>query len=256
MIAGYLGSTAWGRDLTGPRYLQLRGRIEQAIAAGVLAPGDPLPSERAIALVTGFSRVTVRRAIEVLVERGAVVQRRGSGSFVAEREESPDLRVEQSLSLLTSFTADMARRGLATTATFLKRGLFLPSPLEILELGLSGGQRVARIDRLREANGRPLAIERAALPESAVPDPDAVRNSLYAVLEARGLHPVRALQRISAENLSASDAGLLGVAPETAGLRIERRSYLPAGRIIEFTRSLYRADAYDFVAELRLDPDA
>jgi len=98
MIAGYLGSTAWGRDLTGPRYLQLRGRIEQAIAAGVLAPGDPLPSERAIALVTGFSRVTVRRAIEVLVERGAVVQRRGSGSFVAEREESPDLRVEQSLS--------------------------------------------------------------------------------------------------------------------------------------------------------------
>ncbi len=70
-----------------------------------------------------------------------------------------------------------------------------------------------------------------------------------------GRRPVRAVQRISAANLSARDAELLEVAPGAAGLRIERMSYLDGGRVLEFTRSLYRGDAYDFVAELRLSPD-
>jgi GntR family transcriptional regulator len=60
------------------------------------------------------------------------------------------------------------------------------------------------------------------------------------------------VQRISAANLGEGDARLLDVAPGAAGLRIERISYLASGKVIEFTRSVYRGDAYDFVAELRL----
>ncbi len=63
--------------------------------------------------------------------------------------------------------------------------------------------------------------------------------------------PVRALQRICAVGLKRKEAGLLGLAPGAPGLRIERVSYLPGGRAVEFTRSLYRGEAYDFVAELR-----
>jgi GntR family transcriptional regulator len=66
---------------------------------------------------------------------------------------------------------------------------------------------------------------------------------------------VRAVQRISATNLSAADAELLEVPPGAASLRIERISYLPSGRVVEFTRSLYRGDAYDFAAELQIPPD-
>ncbi|MGR3641243.1 UTRA domain-containing protein, partial [Alterinioella nitratireducens] len=72
------------------------------------------------------------------------------------------------------------------------------------------------------------------------------------VLEHDGNRPVRAIQKISAINLGEEDAGLLGVEPGAAGLRIERVSYLPSGRVVEFTKSIYRGDAYDFVAELRL----
>ena len=71
-------------------------------------------------------------------------------------------------------------------------------------------------------------------------------DELFAVLQARGLRPVRAVQRISATNLGQRDAELLGVTPGVAGLKIERLSYLPSGKVIEFTRSLYRGDAYDF----------
>lgn len=119
-------------------------------------------------------------------------------------------------------------------------------------LGLTAGAMVARIGRLRIANDLPLAIERASLSAEFLPDPDAVTSSLYAELQKKAARPVRAIQRISACNVKDPDAGLLAVPIGAAGLSIERISYLASGRVVEFTRSLYRGDAYDFVAELTL----
>jgi GntR family transcriptional regulator len=247
-VADFLRPGDWLGKSPGPRYVQLRRRLEDGIARGILAPSSPLPPEREIAALTDLSRVTVRRAIRDLVETGAVVQRQGSGSFV---QQPPAPRVEQSLSLLTSFTEDMARRGLESESTWLERGVFLPSPDEVVALGLAAGERVARIHRLRAAGGRPLALERAALPLDLLPDPMAVSRSLYEALARSGHRPVRAIQKISAVNLGEEDARHLGLPPGAAGLSIQRTSYLPGGRVAEFTRSLYRGDAYDFVAELR-----
>ncbi len=235
----------------GPLYLQLHRRIAEAIASGRLQPGDSLPAERDMAAMTGLSRVTVRKGVEALVASGQLVQRRGSGTFVAPKVE----RLEQALSLLTSFTEDMARRGKLVESVWISRALHSPAPEEVMALGLGAGDMVARLERVRRSDGVPLAIERAALSSALLPDPEVVDTSLYAVLDARGLRPVRAVQRISAANLGPRDAELLGVAPGAAGLRIERVSYLPSGRVVEFTRSLYRGDAYDFAVELKLAPD-
>jgi len=235
----------------GPLYLQLHRRIAEAIASGRLRPGDSLPAEREMAAITGLSRVTVRKGVEALVASGQLVQKRGSGTFVAPQVR----RLEQALSLLTSFTEDMARRGRTVESVTLSRGLHAPAPEEVMALGLGTEDRVARLERVRTSDGVPLAIERASLPEAILPDPEAVGPSLYALLEERGLRPVRAVQRISAANLAARDATLLDVAPGTAGLRIERVSYLPSGRVVEYTRSLYRGDAYDFAVELKLAPE-
>lgn len=247
-LDAFLHPDAWFARNAGPRYVQLRRRLEEGIDDGILPPNSSLPPERELAELTELSRVTVRKAIQELVAKGLVEQRQGSGSFV--REAAP--RVEQSLSRLTSFTEDMGRRGMTTTSKWLERGIVMPSPEESVALGLSADASVARISRLREADGRPMALERAALPLEILPDPLAVETSLYEVLEARGTRPVRAVQKISAVNLSAADADLLGVAEGTAGLSIQRVSYQADGRVAEFTRSLYRGDAYDFVAELRL----
>ena len=247
-IGDFLDPEHWLNPANGPLYVQLRKRIEAGIASGFLAPDMPLPPEREIAAITDLSRVTVRKAIAELVERGLILQKQGSGSFVAPARP----RVEQSLSRLTSFSEDMARRGYRSEMDWLERGLFLPSAEEVETLGLAPGDQVARLARLRRADGRPMAIERASLPTAILPNPLAVTRSLYEVLGAAGLRPVRAVQKISAINLGAADAELLGVQPMAAGLRIERVSYLPDGRVAEFTKSIYRGDAYDFVAELRI----
>jgi GntR family transcriptional regulator len=245
-IADYLHPALWLNPAAGPLYVQLRKRLAAGIETGVLAPDAALPPEREIAQVTELSRVTVRKAMAELAELGLVLQRQGSGSFVAPRKA----RVEQSLSQLTSFTEDMARRGLGSESHWLERGLFLPTSEEVLTLGLTAHEQVARLARLRMADGRPMAIERASLSPQVLPNPLAVTQSLYAVLGAAGLRPVRATQKISAINLGAVDADLLGLPIGAAGLQIARISYLATGRVAEFTRSIYRGDTYDFVAEL------
>ena len=233
---------------TGPLYMKLQQALETAIKSGRLKSGEALPPERDLAEYANISRVTVRKAVDELVREGFLVRRHGSGTFVAK----PMAKVEQPLSRLTSFTEDMSRRGLSTRAEWLERGLFTPSPDEMVMLGLPAGGLVARLGRLRIAGGNPLAIERASISAEFLNDPGSVGESLYAALEERGVRPVRAIQRLSACNIKEQDATLLDVAPGCAGLAIQRISYLPSGKVVELTRSLYRGDAYDFVAELTL----
>ena len=146
----------------------------------------------------------------------------------------------------------MARRGKAVRSIWLSRAVQAPSPEEVMALGLAAHDRVARLERVRMADGVPLAIERASLSTAILPDPMAVERLALRGARRAGLRPVRAVQRISAANLGEADAGLLEVPAGAATLRIERISYLPSGRVVEFTRSLYRGDAYDFAAEMRI----
>lgn len=231
------------RDSPTPLYRRLQRGLRQAIDSGLFNPEDAIPPERDLAEALGVSRVTVRRALRTLVEEGLLYQRQGSGTFVA-------ARVEQPLSRLSSFTEDMTTRGMEPGATWLDRSLGPASPLEAMALNLSPGAEVSRLYRLRSADGRPMALELATLPRRILPDPALVENSLYALLNQLGYKPVRALQHLRAELLSEEHARLLGVQPGGAALYIERRSFLENGQPVEFTRSHYRGDAYDFIAEL------
>ncbi|HEY7646939.1 MAG TPA: GntR family transcriptional regulator [Hyphomicrobiales bacterium] len=251
-VQAILPPSNWTLSGNGPLYLQLRQRLEEEIRSGALKPGAPLPSEREIAELCDVSRVTVRKAVQSLVRDGFVVQRRGSGTTVARHVE----RVEQSLSRLTSFSEDMARRSMNGRSVWIEKGVYPASPREMMALGLGADAEVARIARLRMADDVPLAIERAAISTRYLPEPDRIRHSLYEALAELGNRPVRAIQRISAVNLGAEDASLLEVSEGNAGLSIERISYSSQGAAIEFTRSIYRGDAYDFVAELRIGDDA
>ncbi|MEZ5834815.1 MAG: GntR family transcriptional regulator [Geminicoccaceae bacterium] len=231
----------------GPLYRQLTQSIADLIASGSLSAGSSLPSERDLARATGISRVTVRKAIQSLVHAGQLVQKQGSGTYVA----SNPSRFEQPLRHLTSFTEDMSRRGMICHSRWLSRGLHAPSNDELMMLGLSISDQVARLSRIRYADKLPIAIERSSLPGSVLPDPEAVDQSLYRLLDSRGTRPTRAIQRISAINATPRDAELLEILVGDAVLKVERISYLASGQTVELTRSLYRGDAYDFVSELK-----
>ncbi|MGH8146620.1 MAG: GntR family transcriptional regulator [Rhodanobacteraceae bacterium] len=227
-----------------PAYLRLRQAIRGSIERGALEAGQALPGERELARQLVLSRVTVRKAIAGLVDDGVLLQRHGAGTFVAERIVKP-------LSRLTSFTEDLRARGLNPRSVFLEREVGEVTPAEAMALNLSPGAEVARVYRLRYGSDEPLAIERSSIPRAVLADPALVTDSLYAALEKLGCRPVRGLQRLRAVNFGAEQARLLKVPVGSAGLALERRSFLGDGRVVEFSRSWYRGDVYDFVAELQ-----
>lgn len=225
-------------------YERLRTVLQQAIADARLQASQPLPSERDLAEALSLSRVTVRKALSGLVEAGLLVQRRGAGTFVAGE------RIVKPFSRLTSFSDDLRARGLDPRSEFLDRSVGEVTPDEAMALDLSPGARVVRLHRIRHGGEQALALERSVVPQALLPDPSAVRHSLYDALDTLGHRPVRALQRLRAVAFDTRQARQLGVPAGSPGLLIERRAFLADGRAVEFTRSWYRGDAYDFVAEL------
>lgn len=226
-----------------PLYLQLQQVIRDGIGDGKLQHGDAIPAERDLAIEYAVSRITVRKAIGGLVEEGLLTRRRGAGTFVAGR-------VEKSFSKLSSFTEDMAARGKVASSQWVSRAVSTVSPEESMALGLSPGAPVFRFQRLRCADEEAMALEFSTVAGHCLPSIDAVGDSLYAALERAGNRPARALQRLRAVPFGPEHARMLGVNAGHAGLLIERRGFLRDGRAVEFTRSYYRGDAYDFVAEL------
>jgi len=226
-----------------PLYQQLQRALRDAIDRQILAPDDALPAERDLAEEFAVSRITVRKALDGLVSEGLLTRRHGAGTFVAGR-------VEKNFSKLTSFSEDMIARGRKPHSAWLSRAEGSVTPEEALTLGLSPGTRVYRFNRIRSADGAPMAIEYATVPAFCLPSANAVQESLYMALERNGYRPKRALQRLRAVLFTAKQAELLEAKEKDAGLLVERRGFLADGRAVEFSQSFYRADTYDFVSEL------
>lgn len=226
-----------------PLYQQLQRALRAAIERRLFGPDDALPAERDLANEFSVSRITVRKAIDGLVNEGLLVRRQGSGTFVC-------ARVEKNFSKLTSFSEDMRARGRAPRSVWLRRTAGTVTPEEALTLRSSPGTPVYRFHRIRFADDAPMALEYATVLASCLPSLEAVETSLYAALESTGNRPVRALQRLRAVLFSAEQADLLGAKEKDAGLLVERLGFHKDGRAVEFTQSYYRGDTYDFVAEL------
>jgi GntR family transcriptional regulator len=224
-----------------PLYLQLQRVLRQAIEANVLTAEEALPAERDLADAFEVSRVTVRKAIDGLVDAGLLTRKHGAGTFVA-------ARVEKSFTAITSFSEDMLARGRHPHSEWLARSEGSVTPEEAMALGLSPGTRVFRFTRIRYADEASMALEYSTIPASCLSSLDAVEESLYAALG--GARPVRGLQRLRAVLFTPEQADLLGIEAGAPGLEIERRGYAQDGRTVEFTRSFYRGDSYDYVAEL------
>lgn len=229
---------------SGVIYRDLAQALRQAITEDVLSVNDVLPGERDLAEEIGVSRTSVRKAIEALVADGVLIRRQGARTAVAERLEKP-------LSALTSFSEDMRSRGLEPGMIWISREVALASPAEIMALHLSMGARVCRLKRLRTGNGKPMAIEHAVVPGDVLDDPELVTGSLYDVLAERGSRPVRALQRLRAAVAGAEEGRLLHLEIGAPLLVAERRCFTRDGTPVEFTRTYYCGERYDFLVELR-----
>jgi GntR family transcriptional regulator len=233
-----------------PKHLQLRHILETLITEE-LTSDAPIPSERELMARYHVSRLTVREAIGQLVAEGRLYRVRGKGTFVA----AP--RVDSMLEL-TSFTEDMRRRG-HEPSTVVLRSVELVPPVAIRQaLGLSASQQAYRIERLRIADGIPMALENgwyAAEPAPGLLDRD-LSESLYSILaRSYGVVIDAAKQTLRSEIADAQTARILGVAAGSPLLVLDRTS-TAGGRPVEQITSWYRGDRYQVHIDLARASDA
>jgi GntR family transcriptional regulator len=227
---------------------QVKAILDAAIAGGELAPHQRIPSERELSVALGASRMTIRQALVEMMAEGSLYTRSGKGTFVAER------KIEQPLQRLTSFTEDIASRGLHPSSRLIGAKL-LPAPIELAHaLGIRAGAELVRLRRLRLADGQPLAIETSHLPHARCPgllDHDLEHGSLYAILaESYGLELAGARQTIEAAAPSPEERDLLQMPAGVPVLRIHRFTTARDGTTCEFVQSAYRGDRYQLNVNL------
>ena len=227
-----------------PIYIQLARDLERDIREGRYGANQALPSERVLAESLQVSRITARKAIGVLVSRGLVLQRQGSGNYIAPMLEQPLVR-------LCSFTEELVRRGYKPSSEWLLRKLGAALVDERQQLGLEAGARVARLQRVRLADGVRMALETSVLPATVLPEPQKLEGSLYAFLSRSGCAPVRATQHVRALGATPEMALHLEIPQGSALLWASRVATDASGRVVECTQSFCRSDYYDFVAEMR-----
>jgi GntR family transcriptional regulator len=223
-----------------PKGEALREILEGLVAS--LGPGAELPSERVLAEHFALARMTVRTEIDRLVTEGLVYRLHGRGTFVAEP------RVAQAV-LFSSFSEDMRARGMTPGSVVRSRELIEAGPFLARTLEVAAGAPVAEFERVRTANGEPLALERVYLPAErfeGIADADLEHSSLFELLADRyGTTLSGADQRVLAVAIEAEEAPLLGVDEGAPGLRFHTLARDTRGVPAYYATSLFRGDRYE-----------
>lgn len=229
-----------------PKYYGLKRQLLDMTR--MLPAGSPVPPERALGVQFGTSRTTVRQALQELVVEGRLERIQGKGTFVAKPKVAQELR-------LTSYTQDMLAQGLEPTSAVLDMGYVPADDVLAQRLAIKPGARVLRIERLRLADGEPMAIETTHLSGQRFPGLRrllARSTSLYAVLaHTYGITLLEAEETIETVPAPPREAHLLGTDVGLPLLLLSRHSLDDTGLPIEYVRSLYRGDRYKFVAHLQ-----
>jgi DNA-binding GntR family transcriptional regulator len=224
-----------------PLYFQVAQRLEQMIESGELATGTRLENEIDLADRLGLSRPTMRRAIEYLVGKGLLVRRRGVGTQVLHPKVQRQVE-------LTSLYEDLAqtRRDPSTRVLSFSREQ-APDALA-LELGLPEGTEVYVFERLRYADGEPLALMRNHVPANLLrlSAEDLETRGLYNLLRASGINLRIARQSIGGRAATTAEAKALSEAKGAPLLTMERAAYDDQGRAVEHGDHIYRASRYSF----------
>jgi GntR family transcriptional regulator len=234
-----------------PYYVQVKEGVKALIGRGRLKPGDMLTTEFSLSEQLGISRLVVHRAYRELVTEGFLIRKRAKGTFVA----PPSHRSYAVVGPLFSATENLARDGLKTSNRILKQEI-VPADAEISgELRLPEKTRVVHLCNLRLVDELPFSIEDMYLPADRFPklvEMDLNDRSIYSTLEELyDAHPQEALDIVTAGAATRDEARLLGINKGAPVMRLRRTSVDRRGLPVEYSKLVFHAERYQFVARVQ-----
>ena len=230
-----------------PVFMEIRDYVIKRIKNQTLKVGDRLPTERELEDLFNVSRMTVRRAIDKLVEDGVLVRMVGKGTFVASE------RIHTRLNVLKSFSEEIKEYGHKPTARLLSTEVVDCTCALGEKLNVNSYTRLLKVIRLRLVDGLEMSVTTSYFPllkALMLDDIDFTASSIYEQIEEKlGLKIEKAEEVITA-SLDLKAAALLRVSPKTPLLNISRLTLISNNVPIEYMEGLFRPDRYVVYQEL------
>lgn len=227
-----------------PLYDQLVDLLSDKIQ-NEMHPGDALPSERDLAETYGLSRTTVRLAMSELEELGLVTRKHGKGTFVSSvSRDTTDLMGTY------SFTDQMRSLGRVPHTEVIDFEVREASKFVAQNMDLRLGEAVFRMRRLRIADGVPMMLERTYMPVKVfegLTQRMVESKSLYEIVEQDFRMKIKtAEEAFGARAARPDEARLLKIDEDAPVLHLVRTTYNSKNVVIEYTRSVARADMFEY----------
>lgn len=230
-------------------YQRIYEYYKTQILEQTLKSGQKMPTEQEIGTAFNASRITVRHALQHLVNDGLIYKIQGKGTYVSGKKDS------MQLNYLLGFTAEMKTIGKEPSTIVLGVKLTDPNEKVSKKLNLHDGQKIYVIERIRMADNVKVALEKVSIPFSLVPniDKENLEKSLYNVLSKKyQIEPKFARETLEATFADQRVAELLEIKQKSPVLAIERLTYDKNENIFEYTESVYRGDKYKFTVNIEV----
>lgn len=227
------------RDAQMPLYQQLANEIKAQIASGELRQNEQLMTEMELSRTFGVSRITVRKALELLVEEDILSKRQGVGAFVTGK------KLVRSMNVMMGFTQTCEANGQKATSRLLFAGLDEAHPTDIKLFGIPEDEAVLSLRRLRFCDNVPVMVEEVRLQRSfAYLLGEELTGSLHKLLADHGVKLVKGVKTINIGYATKEESSLLGVGENTALLLQRDVSYGEDGQLIYRSKSVINAERY------------
>ena len=236
------------------KYEEIEQYILNLIAEQNLKPGNKIPTEIELCKQSGYSRMTINKALNHLADEGHIVRTRGKGSFVA----SPS--VYKQVQQFRSFTDDMQSIGLKAGSKLLSYSVIQAKQNPIIQqkLQLEDDDLVHDFVRLRTGNDTPIALSHTWISEKLIPviPPAQLEHSLITYLvEQYSIKPEHGEFEFSAKIPTAEQKKLLQLNNQEALLLSAHTTYGDFhGEILpyEYVETSYNSDLYTYTLSIKV----
>lgn len=235
-----------------PRYYQVYSVLRQRVQDGEWPLDTAMPTEENFAAAFNVSRVTIRKALNMLEQEKLILRQQGRGTFAL---SSPRRADPANFSGLLENISDFEQRTRVRVLAFGK----VPLPADAARLlECAPGTRALRIVRVRSDSQEPFSHTTCYIPE---PEADLLseaslhNRTVSHALETAGVAATAAEQRLSAAVASVEMADLLRIDVGAPLIRMTRVMRDGSGRPVELLHALYRTDKYEYRVNLSRDRD-
>ena len=228
------------------KYEKIAFDIKEDILSEKYKPNEQLPFEKELCEKYNVSKMTVKKALDLLVNDGLIIKRRGSGTFVKDITEKEIQRIIEKKQFSGLTTTSIGHKVNSKVLEFK----IINATKEIADiLKIEEDEFIYFVHRVRYVDDKAVVIEKTYIPLNLIPGMNLadVKKSIYGYIKDKlGLNIQSAHSTVRAMKSDELDRKYLNLEKDEPILEVERVAYLDNGKVFEYSFSRHRYDKFEF----------